>query len=189
VGSLVGLAVLAPVLVLVAVLVRVTSRGRAIFVQERCGIGGRTFRFYKFRTMVDDAEARKGELEHLNEMNGPVFKMARDPRITSLGRLLRKTSIDELPQLWNVLKGNMSLVGPRPPTPDEVRRYTVAQVQRLSVLPGITGLWQVSGRSDLSEFDRWVELDLQYALNWTLWLDLRILAKTLKVVVLARGAQ
>jgi len=115
--------------------------------------------------------------------------MARDPRITSLGRLLRKTSIDELPQLWNVLKGNMSLVGPRPPTPDEVRRYTVAQVQRLSVLPGITGLWQVSGRSDLSEFDRWVELDLQYALNWTLWLDLRILAKTLKVVVLARGAQ
>src|SRR5205814_9155286 len=130
-------------------LVRLTSRGPAIFDQERCGLAGRTFRFYKFRTMVDGAEDRRAELEHLNEMRGPVFKIRRDPRVTLLGKVLRKTSLDELPQLWNVLRGDMSLVGPRPPLPDEVVHYDVRQAQRLPVVPGITGLWQGGGRSAL----------------------------------------
>jgi exopolysaccharide biosynthesis polyprenyl glycosylphosphotransferase len=189
VGSVIGLVVFAPLFVLLALAVRLTSRGPAIFVQERCGLGGRMFRFYKFRTMVEDAEAKKAELAHLNEMKGPVFKIARDPRITRLGTVLRKTSLDELPQLWNVLKGDMSLVGPRPPTPDEVERYHGRQVQRLSVMPGITGLWQVSGRSSLPDFDNWLELDLEYARKQSTWLDLRILLKTVGVVLLAKGAQ
>jgi exopolysaccharide biosynthesis polyprenyl glycosylphosphotransferase len=189
IGSCSGLALLGPLMLLIAVLVKVTSRGPAVFVQERCGLGGRVFRFYKFRTMVVDAEARKADLEHLNEMRGPVFKLQCDPRVTKLGSWLRKSSLDELPQLLNVLQGHMSLVGPRPPTRDEVERYTPHQAQRLSVMPGITGLWQVMGRSSLTDFDYWIELDLQYARRWSLWLDLRILAKTVVVVVLARGAQ
>jgi lipopolysaccharide/colanic/teichoic acid biosynthesis glycosyltransferase len=139
--------------------------------------------------MVEDADHRKRDLEHLNEMRGPVFKIRRDPRITALGRVLRKLSLDELPQLWNVLRGDMSLVGPRPPTPDEVERYTPRQVQRLSVMPGITGLWQVSGRNDIPDFERWIDLDLEYAQTWSMWLDLRILLKTAVVVALVRGAQ
>lgn len=189
VGSLVGLVLLAPVFLVVALLVRVTSRGPAFFVQKRCGLGGRAFDFYKFRTMVADAEARKAELQHLNEMSGPVFKIARDPRITKVGAILRKTSIDELPQLWNVLKGDMSLVGPRPPLPDEVERYNATQAQRLSVVPGITGLWQVSGRSSLPNFDSWLALDIEYAQKQSVRLDLQILLKTLVVVVTAKGAQ
>jgi exopolysaccharide biosynthesis polyprenyl glycosylphosphotransferase len=188
-GSLIGLAVLAPVLVIVAVIVKLSSRGPALFVQERCGLGGRLFRFYKFRTMVEDAEDRRAELEHLNEMTGPVFKIRRDPRITRVGRMLRKTSLDELPQLWNVLVGDMSLVGPRPPIPEEVERYTAYQAQRLAVVPGITGLWQVTGRSSLPDFDEWLELDLEYQRRWSLWLDVRILLKTVVVVALAKGAQ
>jgi exopolysaccharide biosynthesis polyprenyl glycosylphosphotransferase len=188
-GSTVGLVGLAPVLLLLALAVKLTSRGPILFVQERCGLGGRRFRFYKFRTMVADAENRKGDLEHLNEMTGPVFKIRRDPRITSLGGVLRKLSLDELPQLWNVLRGDMSLVGPRPPTLDEVERYTARQAQRLSVMPGITGLWQVSGRNDISDFERWIDLDLEYARTWSVWLDLRILVKTAIVVALLRGAQ
>jgi exopolysaccharide biosynthesis polyprenyl glycosylphosphotransferase len=188
-GSLLGLIVLSPVLLLLALAVKVSSRGPTLFVQDRCGLGGHPFRFYKFRTMVQDAEHRKCDLEHLNEMRGPVFKIRRDPRITALGRVLRKLSLDELPQLWNVLRGDMSLVGPRPPTPDEVERYTARQVQRLSVIPGITGLWQVSGRNEIADFERWIDLDLEYARRSSLWLDLRILAKTAVVVVLLRGAQ
>jgi exopolysaccharide biosynthesis polyprenyl glycosylphosphotransferase len=188
-GSTVGLLVLSPVLLVLALAVKLTSRGPILFMQERCGLGGHPFRFYKFRTMVEDAEGRKSDLEHLNEMIGPVFKIRRDPRITSLGRVLRKVSLDELPQLWNVLRGDMSLVGPRPPTPDEVVRYNARQVQRLSVMPGITGLWQVSGRNDISDFERWIDLDLEYARTWSLWLDLRILLKTVVVVALLRGAQ
>ncbi len=188
-GSALGLLVLAPLLLVLALAVKLTSRGPVLFVQDRCGLGGRRFRFYKFRTMVQDAEARKHELEHLNEMQGPVFKIRRDPRITALGRWLRKLSLDELPQLWNVLRGDMSLVGPRPPMPDEVARYTRRQVQRLSVMPGITGLWQVSGRNEISDFERWIDLDLEYARTWSMWLDLRILLKTVVVVVLVRGAQ
>jgi exopolysaccharide biosynthesis polyprenyl glycosylphosphotransferase len=189
IGSLVGLIVLSPLLLALALAVKLTSRGPMVFVQQRCGLAGRTFRFYKFRTMVEDADHRKRELEHLNEMKGPIFKIRRDPRITPLGRVLRKLSLDELPQLWNVLRGDMSLVGPRPPTPDEVERYTPRQVQRLSVVPGITGLWQVSGRNDIPDFERWIDLDLQYAQTWSLWLDLRILLKTAVVVALVRGAQ
>jgi exopolysaccharide biosynthesis polyprenyl glycosylphosphotransferase len=188
-GSVVGLVVLSPVLVLLALLVKLTSPGPILFVQDRCGLGGHRFRFYKFRTMVADADHRKSDLEHLNEMRGPIFKIRRDPRITAPGRVLRKLSLDELPQLWNVLRGDMSLVGPRPPTPDEVERYTARQAQRLSVTPGITGLWQVSGRNDIADFERWIDLDLEYARRWSLWLDLRILAKTVVVVVLLRGAQ
>jgi exopolysaccharide biosynthesis polyprenyl glycosylphosphotransferase len=189
VGSALGLIVLAPLLLLLALAVTLTSRGPVLFVQDRCGLNGRRFRFYKFRTMVKDAEARKRELEHLNEMSGPVFKIRRDPRITPLGRVLRKLSLDELPQLWNVLRGDMSLVGPRPPLPEEVARYTPRQAQRLAVMPGITGLWQVSGRSEISDFERWIDLDLEYARTWSMWLDLRILLKTVVVVALVRGAQ
>lgn len=188
VGSAVGLLLLSPVLVLLALAVRLTSRGPAIFVQKRCGLRGTQFSFYKFRTMVVDAEKRRAELEHLNEMSGPAFKMKRDPRITKVGSVLRKLSLDELPQLWNVLKGDMSLVGPRPPLPSEVAQYTARQAQRLSVVPGITGLWQVSGRNSLPDFDAWLELDLQYVRTQSFWLDLRILAKTVLVVLLARGA-
>jgi len=188
-GSVVGLVLLFPIFVVVAALVRLSSKGPAFFAQERCGLGGRTFRFYKFRTMVVDAEARKAELEHLNEMRGPVFKIARDPRITKLGAFLRKSSIDELPQLWNVLKGDMSLVGPRPPLPDEVQQYDARQAQRLSVIPGITGLWQVSGRSSIPDFDTWLDLDLEYAQRQSMGLDLQILVRTVAVVVTAKGAE
>jgi exopolysaccharide biosynthesis polyprenyl glycosylphosphotransferase len=188
-GSALGLFLLSPVLLLLALAVKLTSRGPILFVQQRCGLAGHPFRFYKLRTMVQDADHRKRDLEHLNEMRGPIFKIRRDPRITSLGRVLRKLSLDELPQLWNVLRGDMSLVGPRPPTPDEVERYTPRQVQRLSVMPGITGLWQVSGRNDIADFEQWIDLDLEYARRSSLWLDLRILAKTAVVVVLLRGAQ
>ncbi len=188
-GSALGLVLLAPLFLLLALAVRLSSRGPAFFVQERCGLGGRPFRFYKFRTMVIDAETRKAELAHLNEVSGPAFKVSRDPRITRLGGVLRKLSLDELPQLWNVLRGEMSLVGPRPPMRDEVERYTPRQAQRLAVVPGITGLWQVSGRSNIADFERWIDLDLEYARRWSVWLDLRILCKTLIVVILARGAQ
>jgi lipopolysaccharide/colanic/teichoic acid biosynthesis glycosyltransferase len=189
IGSGVGLIVLFPLLVLIGIAVRATSRGPALFVQERCGLGGKTFNFYKFRTMVLDAEARKAELEHLNEMRGPVFKIRHDPRVTRLGAILRKTSLDELPQLWNVFKGEMSLVGPRPPTADEVELYTQRQAQRLSVTPGITGLWQVSGRNSLADFERWLELDLEYVRRRSVALDIWILLRTVFVVVLAKGAQ
>ncbi|MEO8554951.1 MAG: sugar transferase [Kofleriaceae bacterium] len=189
IGSVLGLLVLAPVLAIVALAVRLSSPGPVIFAQERCGLGGRRFRFYKFRTMVDGAQDQRASLDHLNEMSGPVFKIARDPRITRVGAILRKTSLDELPQLWNVLRGEMSLVGPRPPMPDEVAHYDLRQLGRLSVVPGITGLWQVSGRSTINDFDTWLALDLEYVRRWSLWLDLRILAKTIVVVISARGAQ
>jgi exopolysaccharide biosynthesis polyprenyl glycosylphosphotransferase len=188
VGSTLAVVVLAPLFVLIAIAVKMTSRGSALFVQERCGLNGRVFRFYKFRTMVIDAESQKCELEHLNEMKGPVFKIRSDPRVTALGRVLRKLSLDELPQLWNVLRGEMSLVGPRPPIPEEVERYTDRQAQRLSVVPGLTGLWQVSGRSALNDFDKWIELDLHYVQHWSLWLDLKILLKTFVAVASTRGA-
>jgi len=189
VGSLILLVVFAPVMLLVFLALRLSSRAPVIFVQERCGLGGRRFRFFKFRTMVEGAEEQRASLVHLNEMRGPVFKISRDPRITRLGAILRKSSLDELPQLWNVLRGEMSLVGPRPALPEEVARYDVRQAQRLAVIPGITGLWQVSGRSSIADFETWLDLDLAYARRWSLWLDLRILAKTIVVVISARGAQ
>jgi exopolysaccharide biosynthesis polyprenyl glycosylphosphotransferase len=176
-----------PLTVGVAVAIRLTSGGSVLFRQTRCGLNGRRFTLYKFRTMVEGAEERLSEVQHLNEMDGPVFKARLDPRVTRLGRLLRKFSLDELPQLWNVLRGDMSLVGPRPPIPEEVARYERWQRRRLSMKPGLTCLWQVNGRNEL-DFRSWIELDLQYIDSWSLGLDLKILLKTIPVVLTGRGA-
>lgn len=172
---------------LIALAVKLSSRGPVFFRQQRVGLNGRRFTFYKFRSMVPDAEARRAELVHLNEMDGPVFKIRRDPRITSVGRFIRKFSLDELPQMWNVLKGDMSLVGPRPPIPSEVESYEGWQRRRFSVKPGLTCLWQVSGRNQIG-FRRWMELDLEYIDTWSLALDLKILLRTVPVVVMGKGA-
>lgn len=186
-AALFGLLALLPLFAVVALGVKATSRGPVFFIQERVGLRGRRFRMVKFRTMVADAERRLEEVQHLNEADGPAFKIKRDPRITPLGRLLRKTSVDELPQLWNVIRGEMSLVGPRPPIAKEVERYERWQRRRLSMRPGITCLWQVSGRSEL-DFDTWMKLDLEYIDNWSLGLDGLILLKTVPAVFTARGA-
>ncbi|MGH9360361.1 MAG: sugar transferase [Thermoanaerobaculia bacterium] len=176
-----------PMVVVIATVIKLTSGGNVLFRQTRCGLNGRFFTLYKFRTMVEDAEERRRELLHLNEMNGPVFKLRTDPRVTAFGRFLRKFSLDELPQLWNVLRGDMSLVGPRPPIPEEVARYQRWQRRRLAMKPGLTCLWQISGRNNL-DFDRWIELDLQYIDSWTPLLDLKILLKTIPVVLSGKGA-
>lgn len=181
------LVVLSPLLALIAVAVVLDSPGPALFSQVRCGLRGRPFRIYKFRSMVADAEERKAALAATNEMSGPVFKLARDPRVTRMGRWLRKTSVDELPQLWNVLRGEMSLVGPRPPLPEEVEAYHLESLHRLAMKPGMTGLWQVSGRSAIREFRAWVELDAQYIRRWSLWLDCKILFRTLGVLARMNG--
>ena len=175
-----------PIILVVAGAIRLSSQGGVLFRQTRCGLYGRRFTLYKFRTMVEGAEDRLAELQHLNEMDGPVFKSRRDPRVTRLGRLLRKFSLDELPQLWNVLRGDMSLVGPRPPIPEEVARYERWQRRRLSMKPGLTCLWQVNGRNEL-DFRSWIDLDLQYIDSWSLGLDLRILLKTIPVVLFNSG--
>ena len=181
------LALAAPIVLAIALVIKLTSGGNVLFRQTRCGLNGRSFTLYKFRTMVEDAEERRRELLHLNEMNGPVFKLRSDPRVTAFGRFLRKFSLDELPQLWNVLRGDMSLVGPRPPIPEEVARYQRWQRRRLAMKPGLTCLWQISGRNNL-DFDRWIELDLQYIDSWTPLLDLKILLKTIPVVLSGKGA-
>ncbi len=186
--SFTGLIVLSPLLALIALVVKLTSRGPVLFVQERCGLNGRRFRLFKFRTMVQDAEKRRAEVEHLNQVNGHAFKASDDPRITGIGRLLRRFSLDELPQLFNILRNDMSLVGPRPPIPEEVSHYQRWQRRRLSMKPGLTGLWQVSGRADLEDFDRWIRLDLSYIDQWSPWLDLKILLKTIPAVLSGRGA-
>ncbi len=185
--SLVMLVAALPVMGLIALGIRLTSPGGILFRQTRCGLNGRRFTIYKFRTMVEDAETRRAEIKHLNEMGGPVFKVRSDPRVTRLGRLLRRYSLDELPQLWNVFVGHMSLVGPRPAIPEEVAQYERWQRRRLSMRPGITCLWQVSGRNEI-DFDRWMELDLEYIDSWSPWLDLKILARTVPVVLSGRGA-
>jgi exopolysaccharide biosynthesis polyprenyl glycosylphosphotransferase len=187
VASAFGLAMLSPLLVAIAVLVRVTSRGPVFFRQERVGLHGRTFRMLKFRSMVVDAEAKRSRLMAANELQGPVFKMKRDPRVTPLGRFIRKYSIDELPQLVNVLRGDMSIVGPRPPIPAEVAQYEAWQRRRLSVRPGITCVWQVSGRNDVS-FEEWMYLDMQYIDHWNLAQDFRLILRTVPVVLTGRGA-
>ncbi|QEE28844.1 sugar transferase [Terriglobus albidus] len=188
VASLLGIIVLSPFFLLVAIAIKLTSKGPVIFKQTRYGLNKNPFSMYKFRSMVVDAESQQSKLEHLNETSGPVFKIKRDPRITRLGALLRKTSIDELPQLFNVLLGDMSLVGPRPlPTRDVSRFSDLSLMRRFSVKPGVTGLWQVSGRSNL-DFDGWIALDLRYIDTWTLMLDLRILAMTIPAVLIGRGA-
>lgn len=185
--SLVGLIVLSPLLLVVALVIRLTSDGPVLFAQERVGMNKRLFKLYKFRSMYVDAEKRRRELEHLNEMDGPVFKIKNDPRITPFGRFIRKTSIDELPQLLNVLRGQMSLVGPRPPLLAEVDRYDWLYRRRLSIKPGITCLWQVNGRNQVT-FKQWMEMDKAYIDNWSLWLDIKILAKTIPAVLFSKGA-
>jgi exopolysaccharide biosynthesis polyprenyl glycosylphosphotransferase len=185
--SALALVLLSPLMLIVAILIRLGSPGPVFFAQERVGMNQRRFKIYKFRTMVEDAEQQKRSLSHLNECDGPAFKIAADPRITPVGKLLRKTSIDEIPQLINVLLGEMSLVGPRPPLPEEVGRYAWPDRKRLSVKPGITCLWQISGRNQVP-FDRWMKLDREYVENWSLWLDLKILAMTVPAVISAKGA-
>jgi exopolysaccharide biosynthesis polyprenyl glycosylphosphotransferase len=188
VGAVVGLTLCAPMFVVVAVLIKCTSQGPVLFKQERYGLSKRTFFIYKFRTMVVNAEAGQAALEHMNQNTGPVFKIFKDPRVTRVGAFLRRTSIDELPQLLNVLKGEMSLVGPRPLNLRDVGRFSEAWLmRRFSVKPGLTCLWQISGRSNVS-FDRWIELDLHYIDNWSLHMDLKILAMTLPAVVRGTGA-
>lgn len=181
------LVVLSPALALIGLAVMLDSPGPALFTQVRCGLRGRPFRIYKFRSMVADAEQRRAALAAANEMSGPVFKLARDPRITRVGRWLRKTSLDELPQLWNVLRGEMSLVGPRPPLPEEVQKYHLNSFHRLAMKPGMTGLWQVSGRSAIRDFTAWLKLDAQYIREWSLWLDCKILVRTVGVLARMNG--
>ncbi len=188
-GSLVGLAVTAVLAVVIAPFLLLESPGPLIFRQERVGKNGRTFKFYKFRSMYMDAEERKKELMEQNEMSGPMFKMEDDPRVTKVGKFLRKTSLDEFPQFWNVLKGDMSLVGTRPPTVDEYSQYEFWQRRRISFRPGITGLWQVSGRSNIKDFDEVVKLDLEYIDNWSIALDIKIICKTILVVLGGKGAE
>jgi len=187
VGSLVGLVLLSPLFLVVALLIKADSRGPVFFRQQRVGKGGSSFDFYKFRSMVQNAEEMKKRLLHLNEVDGPAFKISDDPRVTRLGRFLRRTSIDELPQLWNVLRGDMSFVGPRPPLPCEVEHYEAWQREKLKVLPGITCLWQISGRSHIG-FTEWMRLDIEYIRKQSLGLDLKILARTLPAVMSRRGA-
>jgi exopolysaccharide biosynthesis polyprenyl glycosylphosphotransferase len=185
--SLLLIGLLAPFMLLVAMAVKISSEGPILFRQRRCGLNGRKFTLYKFRSMIDGAEVKKRELEKMNEMDGPVFKIKRDPRVTPLGRILRRLSIDELPQLFNVLAGDMSFVGPRPPLAVEVEMYKLWQRRRLSLKPGLTCIWQVSGRNRIS-FERWMEMDLEYIDNWSLWLDFKILTKTILVVLFGYGA-
>lgn len=188
-GALVGLLITGIVGIVLAPFLLLESPGPLIFCQNRVGVNGRIFKFYKFRSMYVDAEERKKELMAQNEVQGLMFKMENDPRITKVGAFIRKTSIDELPQFWNVLKGDMSLVGTRPPTVDEYEQYTGYQKRRISFRPGITGLWQISGRSDIKDFDEVVKLDLEYIDNWSLLLDLKIIFKTILVVFKGSGAK
>jgi exopolysaccharide biosynthesis polyprenyl glycosylphosphotransferase len=190
VGALILMVPFGPVILISAVIIKLTSKGPVFFRQERSGLNGKPFIMYKLRTMVTNAEQLKQELAQLNEMSGPVFKVTNDPRITPFGRFLRKFSIDEFPQLFNVLRFEMSLVGPRPLPVDEVKRFDdVAHRRRLSVKPGLTCLWQVGGRNNVKDFKEWVRLDLQYIDNWSLGLDFKILWRTIWVVLLGRGAR
>ena len=185
--SLIGLICLSPLFLILAVLIKMDSHGPVFYKQRRVGKNGEFFYMYKFRSMVVNADQLKGKLKSFNEVKGPAFKIKDDPRITRIGKFIRKYSLDELPQLLNVLKGEMSLIGPRPPLPNEVEQYTDWDWRRLEVVPGITGLWQVSGRSELT-FEQWVNLDIYYIENWSLWMDLKILLKTIPVVIKGEGA-
>lgn len=189
-GSFCLLITLSPVFAVIALLIKFSSPGPILFRQQRSGLNGRPFTIFKFRTMVTNAEQFKHELASMNEMTGPVFKITNDPRITPLGKTLRKYSLDELPQLFNVLRGEMSLVGPRPLPVDEVKRFeNLSHRRRLSVKPGLTCLWQVKGRNQINDFREWVRLDLEYIDNWSLWLDLKILALTIPAVFRGTGAK
>lgn len=181
--------VLWPLMAVVALLIKITSGGPVLFKQTRCGLNGRLFTVYKFRTMVIDAEQRLEALRKQNEMSGPAFKMTNDPRLIKHGNWLRKFSIDELPQLFNILEGNMSFVGPRPPIPAEVKKYEPWQRRRLSLRPGLTCIWQVQGRNKIIRFEDWMKLDLEYIDTWSLWLDLKLFLKTIPIVLLGIGAK
>jgi exopolysaccharide biosynthesis polyprenyl glycosylphosphotransferase len=187
-GSLVGLVITGLLLPFIALAIRLESKGPLFFSQNRVGENGRIFKCWKIRSMFVDAEERKKELLAHNEMQGAMFKIKDDPRVTKVGKFIRKISLDELPQFWNVLKGEMSLVGTRPPTPEEVATYENWQRKRICIKPGITGLWQVSGRNQIQDFDEVVRLDIRYIEEWSLWLDIKLLAKTVWVVVARRGA-
>ena len=189
VGALVGCAFLGILAVVVGPMIKLESPGPIFFAQKRVGRNGRIFKMYKFRSMYADAEERKKELMAQNEMNGLMFKMENDPRITKTGAFLRKTSLDEFPQFINILKGDMSLVGTRPPTLDEFAQYSPYHKKRLSFRPGLTGMWQVSGRSDITDFEEIVKLDVEYIDNWSFWLDIKILLKTFLEVFTQKGAR
>jgi len=182
--------VLGPALLVIIALIKLSSKGPSVFKQTRAGLNGKPFTMYKFRSMRTGAEKEQASLATFNEMTGPVFKITKDPRITPIGRFIRRYSLDELPQLWNVLRGEMSLVGPRPLPVKEVKKFSDdAHRRRHSVRPGLTCLWQVNGRNDITDFDEWVRLDLAYIDQWTLWLDLKIMIATLPVVLFGRGAR
>jgi exopolysaccharide biosynthesis polyprenyl glycosylphosphotransferase len=189
-GALFFLTLFSWAFLLIALFIKATSPGPVLFRQKRSGLNGKPFTMLKFRSMITDAEQLKDELRVFNEMDGPVFKVTNDPRVTAIGRLLRRWSIDEWPQMVNVLLGQMSLVGPRPLPVDEVLRFDdFAHRRRLSVKPGLTCLWQVNGRNEVKNFKDWVRLDLEYIDNWSLWLDLRILARTVPAVIMGTGAK
>jgi exopolysaccharide biosynthesis polyprenyl glycosylphosphotransferase len=185
--SSLALVILSPLIGVLAAIVKFDSPGPVFYCSDRIGKKGRVFRCIKFRTMVADAERRRAEILHMNERDGVLFKVTNDPRVTAVGRFLRKYSLDELPQFVNVLKGDMSMVGPRPPIASEVKRYDLSHLRRLDVLPGMTGLWQVQARQDPS-FDSYISLDTAYITNWSIWLDLKILIRTLSVVVGGTGS-
>lgn len=185
--SLLGLVAFSPVFAVVAFLIYKEDKGNVIFCQERNGLNNRIFKMYKFRSMIANAPSMRAELSKYNELDGPAFKMKNDPRITKIGAFIRKTSIDELPQLFNVIKGDMSLVGPRPLPTYETAECNAYQLQRLLVKPGITCYWQISGRNDIS-FDEWIEMDLRYIRQASIWTDIKILIMTVKAVVSKRGA-
>lgn len=188
-GALLGMVILGIATIFVAPAIKLESPGPVFFGQTRIGKNGRRFTFYKFRSMYQDAEQRKKDLMAKNEVHGLMFKMENDPRITKVGKFIRKTSIDELPQFWNILKGDMSLVGTRPPTVDEFERYEAKHKCRLSMTPGLTGLWQVSGRSDIKDFDEVVQLDMQYIDNWSILKDIKILLMTVGIVITGKGSR
>lgn len=189
VGALIGLAFTAVASIFIVPAIKLTSPGPVLFKQDRVGMNGRIFKIYKFRTMYVDAEERKAELMAQNEIKGGLmFKIKSDPRVTPVGRILRKTSLDELPQFFNVLKGDMSLVGTRPPTVDEVKKYKTYHRRRISFKPGLTGMWQVSGRSNITDFEEVVRLDTKYIDEWSIWLDIIIILKTIWVVLRKKDA-
>ena len=188
VGAATGLVVLLPALAFLALLIKLTSRGPVLYRSRYLGERARPFVGYKFRSMVADADNLKESMAHMNHMRGPVFKIRNDPRVTAVGRFLRKYSLDELPQLWSVLKGDMSLVGPRPPLPEEFERYEAWHRGKLAATQGITCYWQINGRSDIDDFDEWMRLDLRYIRDWSLWTDAKILARTIPAVLRGHGA-
>lgn len=188
-GALVGCVISIPIIAIVAIPLKLESPGKLIFKQKRVGLNGRYFYIHKLRSMYTDAEERKKELMAKNEMTGNMFKIKDDPRITKVGKFIRKTSIDELPQFFDVLMGNMSLVGTRPPTVGEYKQYESHHKRRLSMKPGITGLWQISGRNNIDNFEDVVKLDVKYIDNWQIWLDIKIILRTIVVVFKGRGAR